>query len=141
MFQAEFALNCATHFYDIALVVFEPRSLRPRTRQVTVHAPPVLVSTFDPSTRGGRVQAQSRLRLLLTDKLHRLERPNDRRYALVHGFPLTAPVVMDIPQISFAPPSPPTNQAVAGMNWRQEAAADFRATLKPPAEYKIDLRR
>ncbi|GFO14374.1 hypothetical protein PoB_004087900 [Plakobranchus ocellatus] len=62
MFQAEFALNCATHFCDIALVVFEPRSLRPRTRQVTVHAPPVLVSTFDPSTRGGRVQAQSRLR-------------------------------------------------------------------------------
>ncbi|GFO14375.1 hypothetical protein PoB_004088000 [Plakobranchus ocellatus] len=65
------------------------------------------------------------------------ERPNDRRYALVHGFLLTAPVVMDIPQISFAPPSPPTNQAVAGMNWRQEAAADFRATLKTPAEYKI----
>ncbi|GFO20994.1 hypothetical protein PoB_004749900 [Plakobranchus ocellatus] len=65
------------------------------------------------------------------------ERPNDRRYALVHGFLLTAPVVMDIPQISFAPPSPPSNQAVAGRNWRHEAAPDFRATLKPPAEYKI----
>ncbi|GFN94150.1 hypothetical protein PoB_002065600 [Plakobranchus ocellatus] len=30
----------------------------------------------------------------------------------------------------------PQNQAVAGMNWRQEAPADFRATLMPPAEHK-----
>ncbi|GFO31771.1 hypothetical protein PoB_005827600 [Plakobranchus ocellatus] len=28
-------------------------------------------------------------------------------------------------------------KAVVGMNWRQEAPADFRATLMPPAEYKI----
>ncbi|GFN86097.1 hypothetical protein PoB_001260300 [Plakobranchus ocellatus] len=59
------------------------------------------------------------------------------RYSMVHGLPLTAPVVMDIPQISFAPPSPPSNQAVAGRNWRHEAAAEFRATLKPPVENKI----
>ncbi|GFO33036.1 hypothetical protein PoB_005954100 [Plakobranchus ocellatus] len=38
---------------------------------------------------------------------------------------------------SFAPPSLlPSNQVVAGMNWRQEAPADFRANVKPPAEYK-----
>ncbi|GFN80262.1 hypothetical protein PoB_000676800 [Plakobranchus ocellatus] len=37
-------------------------------------------------------------------------------------------------QISFASPSPPSHQAVAGMNRRHEAAVDFRATLKPPAE-------
>ncbi|GFO26804.1 hypothetical protein PoB_005330900 [Plakobranchus ocellatus] len=65
------------------------------------------------------------------------ERPNDRRYALVHGFLLTAPVVMDIPQISFTPPSPPSSHVAVGMNWRHEAGADFRATRKPPAEYKI----
>ncbi|GFO09422.1 hypothetical protein PoB_003592700 [Plakobranchus ocellatus] len=41
-------------------------------------------------------------------------------------------------QTSFAPPSLlPSNQVVAGMNWRQEAPADFRANVKPPAEYKI----
>ncbi|GFN96122.1 hypothetical protein PoB_002262800 [Plakobranchus ocellatus] len=48
-------------------------------------------------------------------------------------------------QVSFAPSSlqilflPPSNQAVAGMTWRQEAPPDFRETLTlmPPAEYKI----
>ncbi|GFO32496.1 hypothetical protein PoB_005900100 [Plakobranchus ocellatus] len=66
-FQADFALNCATlmprffskrlHFCKMALVTCEPGSPRPRMRQATLHAPPVLEFTFDPSTRGGRVQA------------------------------------------------------------------------------------
>ncbi|GFO20995.1 hypothetical protein PoB_004750000 [Plakobranchus ocellatus] len=58
-------LSKRLHFCEIALVAFEPGSLRPRTRQATVPAPPVLESTFAPvpvAVESRLVQAQPRLR-------------------------------------------------------------------------------
>ncbi|GFO02658.1 hypothetical protein PoB_002916300 [Plakobranchus ocellatus] len=49
-------------FSKFVLVAFKLESLRQRTRQAPVHIPLILESTFDPGTRSGRVQAQSRLR-------------------------------------------------------------------------------
>ncbi|GFO45501.1 hypothetical protein PoB_007200600 [Plakobranchus ocellatus] len=101
-------------FQEVALLqdsVSGIRTRKPHAKNATSNCGTLLESTFDPGTRGGRVQA--------------LSRPSQNPG-----------------QISFAPPSlypflPPSNQAVAGMNWRQEAPADFRATLMPPSDYKI----
>ncbi|GFO08914.1 hypothetical protein PoB_003541900 [Plakobranchus ocellatus] len=64
--QAVFALDCATLmpwiFKETALFLrlcwwYSNLRAPDRTKQAPVHTPPILESTFDPGTRGGRIQA------------------------------------------------------------------------------------